>query len=116
MPLKNNGSGQADTLGIEHIDGLYGYAMVLTRNRTDAEDLVQETYLRALAAMEKLRANSNIQGWLFTILRNVWLNQLRQWRNRHQVVQIDADNGVINSVGSPAKDSHDIYVCQFETA
>ena len=65
MSRKNNGSGQADTLGIEHIDGLYGYAMVLTRNRTDAEDLVQETYLRALAAMAKLRADSNIQGWLF---------------------------------------------------
>jgi RNA polymerase sigma-70 factor (ECF subfamily) len=115
MSRKDNGSDQADTLGIEHIDGLYGYAMVLTRNRTDAEDLVQETYLRALPAMAKLRADSNIQGWLFTILRNVWRNQLRQWRNRPRVVEIDADNDAINSVGSLAKDSHDIYVCQLET-
>ena len=105
MSWKNKDSGRADTLGTEHIDGLYSYAIVLTRNSMDAEDLVQETYLRALPAMAKLRADSNIQAWLFTILRNVWLNQLRQWRNRHQVVEIDADNGAINSVGSLAKDS-----------
>ena len=56
---------QESTAGIEHIDGLYGYALVLTQNRTDAEDLVQETYVRA---MGRLRNDSNVKGWLFTIL------------------------------------------------
>lgn len=115
MSWKNNDSGRANTLGIEHIDGLYSYAMVLTRNSMDAEDLVRETYLRALPAMAKLLADSNIQVWLLTILRNVWLNQLRKWRNCPQVVEIDTDTGVINSVGSPAKDSHDLYASQLET-
>lgn len=115
MSWKNTDSGRGNTLGIEHINGLYSYAMVLTRNSMDAEDLVQETYLRALPAMAKLRADSNIQGWLSTILRNVWLNQLRQWRSRPQVVEIDADSGVISGVGSPAKDSYDLYVSQLET-
>src|SRR5580700_6643570 len=40
------------------VDGLYGYALVLSRNRTEAEDLVQETCLRALRAMERLRPDS----------------------------------------------------------
>ena len=55
MSGKNTGSGRADTRATEHIDGLYSYAMVLTRNSVDAEDLVLETYLRALPAMPKLR-------------------------------------------------------------
>jgi len=65
---------------LDYIDGLYGYAMVLTRNRAEAEDLVQETYSRALGAVSRLREGSNIQGWLFTILRNLWFNELRKRR------------------------------------
>jgi len=64
----------------EYLDGLYGYAMVLSRNRTEAEDLVQETCLRALRAVGRLRTNGNVKSWLFTILRNIWLNQVRQRR------------------------------------
>ena len=48
MPLNCAGEGQADTMGIEYLDGLYGYAMALTRNHARAEDLVQETYVRAI--------------------------------------------------------------------
>ena len=64
----------------QYLDGLYSYALVLSRNRTEAEDLVQETCLRALRAMARLRPDSNVKSWLFTILRNIWLNQLRQSR------------------------------------
>jgi len=64
----------------EYLDGLYRYAVVLWRNRTEAEDLVEETCLRALRAMQELRPDSNIKSWLFTIWRNIWLNQLRQSR------------------------------------
>lgn len=66
------------TTGIEHIDGLYGYALALTQNRSDAEDLVQGSYVRAIRAMGRLRDDSNVKGWLFTILHNIWLNELRQ--------------------------------------
>src|SRR5258708_14485329 len=58
----------------EVFDGLYGYAMVLSRDRTEAEDLVQETCVRAVQAIESLRPDGNGKGWLFTILRNIWLN------------------------------------------
>ena len=63
---------------LEYLDGLFGYAMALTRNSFEAEDLVQETYVRAMEAMGRLRQDSNIKAWLFTILRNIWLNQVRE--------------------------------------
>ena len=74
MSLTPNGSPAVEAAGIEHIDGLYSYALVLTRNRSEAEDLVQETYVRAIGAMGRLRTGSNVKSWLFTILRNIWFN------------------------------------------
>ncbi|HTF65110.1 MAG TPA: sigma-70 family RNA polymerase sigma factor, partial [Edaphobacter sp.] len=100
MSWNHDGAGQADATGVEYLDGLYGYALVLTRNHAEAEDLVQEAYVRAIPAMGRLRADSNTKGWLFTILRNVWLNQLRKYRNGPQMIEIDVD-GVANSVVEP---------------
>jgi RNA polymerase sigma-70 factor (ECF subfamily) len=108
-------AGQANTMGVECLDGLYSYALVLTRNHAEAEDLVQETYVRAIPAMKKLRAGSNMKGWLFTILRNIWLNQLRKRRNGPQMVEIEVEDGVANSTVEPSKDSHDLYVSKMET-
>ena len=106
----HDGAGRTDATGIECIDGLYGYAMALTRNHAQAEDLVQETYVRAMQAMERLRAGSNIKGWLFTILKNIWLNQLRKRRNGPQMIEIEAWDDVVE----PSKDSHDLYVSKME--
>ena len=76
---------------IEYIDGLYSYALVLARNRSDAEDLVEETYIRALSAIGRLNANSNPKSWMFTILRNVWLNRVRDDRGAPHVSGVDVD-------------------------
>jgi len=93
--------------GSEYVDGLYGYAMVLTRNHAEAEDLVQETYVRALGAAGRLRENSNVKGWLFTILRNLWFNELRKRRNVPAILEMDgddytADSLVADVLGCPA--------------
>jgi RNA polymerase sigma-70 factor, ECF subfamily len=114
MSRNQDGAGQTDATVIDHLDGLYSYALVLTRNHAEAEDLVQETYVRALPAMGRLRTDSNTKGWLFTILRNVWLNQLRKWRNGPQMIEIEGDDGVANSIVEPSKDSHDLYVNKVE--
>jgi RNA polymerase sigma-70 factor, ECF subfamily len=74
---------------LQYLDGLYGYAMTLTRNRAEAEDLVQETYVRAINAFERLRPDSNLKSWLFTILRNVHLNQIRDGLSKSRVVEMD---------------------------
>ena len=86
-----------NVISSEYVDGLYRYAMAITRNRADAEDLVQETYVRALEAVERLRDDSNIQGWLFTILRNLWFNQLRKRRNSLAIVEMDGDSEAGNA-------------------
>jgi RNA polymerase sigma-70 factor, ECF subfamily len=114
MSRNQDGAGQTDATVIDHLDGLYSYALVLTRNHAEAEDLVQETYVRALPAMGRLRTDSNTKGWLFTILRNVWLNQLRKWRNGPQMIEMEGDDGVANSIVEPSKDSHDLYVSKVE--
>src|SRR5260370_20837533 len=75
----------------EYLDGLYSYALVLSRNQAEAQDLVQETCLHALRAMERLRPDSNVKSWLFTILRNIWLNQLRQRKTVPPIVDLASD-------------------------
>jgi RNA polymerase sigma-70 factor (ECF subfamily) len=96
------------------IDGLYGYAMAITRNRNDAEDLVQETYLRAIPRMRSLRPESNLKSWLFTILRNIHLNQLRKQRVAPKLLEIDADEKIANLVAETSKDPLARYVSKAE--
>ena len=62
------------------LDGLYGFALSLSRDPSIAEDLVQETYARALAARRKAAPESKVRVWLFVILHNIWRNQVRQRR------------------------------------
>jgi len=63
---------------LSYLDGLYGMAMRLTRNRADAEDLVQETFLKAIRAQRQFQPGTNMKAWLFTILHNTFLNTRRQ--------------------------------------
>ena len=77
---------------LQYIDPLFRYAMVLSRNRAEAEDLLQETYVRALDALERLQPGSNVKAWMFTILRNVWRNQLRSQRAAPRTVELDGDH------------------------
>ena len=76
-----------DMLGC--LDGLYGYAMALTHDPTEAEDLVQETYMRAALHCEKLRPDSNVKAWMFTIMRNRWFKQLRHENSGPEFVALD---------------------------
>ena len=96
----------------EYLDGLYGYAMVLSHNRAEAEDLVQETCLRALRGIDGLREQSNVRGWLFTILRNIWLNQVR--RIRSVQIELGADTNGASDPTDAAQDPHAIYASGVE--
>lgn len=61
-----------------HLDALYRSALRLTHNRAEAEDVVQETCLRAFRSFHRFNPGTNARAWVFTILRNAFLNRLRQ--------------------------------------
>ena len=62
---------------LEFLDSLYGAALRLTRNADRAQDLVQDTYLKAIRARGRYTTGSNLKAWLYTILHNTWRNRQR---------------------------------------
>ncbi len=62
---------------LAHADALYRTALRVTRNPAEAEDLVQDTYLKAFKNEGRFEAGSNVRAWLFTILMNTWRNRRR---------------------------------------
>ena len=62
---------------LSYIDSLYGVALRLTRRPADAEDLVQDTYLKAFRSSAQFERGTNLKAWLFTILHNTFLNMRR---------------------------------------
>jgi RNA polymerase sigma-70 factor, ECF subfamily len=71
------------------MDQLFSCALRLTRNRADAEDLLQETMLRAYIGFSSFRADTHLKAWLYRILRNTWINAYRKQQCRPAQVWID---------------------------
>ena len=115
MEKPANSNSMFSNSALEHLDALYGFAMALTRNQTEAEDLVQETYLRAVRAFGRLMPDSNLKGWLFAIMRNAWLNQLRHARGGPRFVDLDAEeHDRANWLDQVANDPHVVYLRKLE--
>jgi RNA polymerase sigma-70 factor (ECF subfamily) len=72
-----------------HVDALYRLARYLTRADADAEDLVQETYARAVAAAAAYMTGTNLKAWLFRILRNTFISMYRHRRASPEVSGLD---------------------------
>ncbi len=71
-------SREFEEVALVHLDALYRSALRLTQSRSEAEDLVQETCLRAFRGFHRFNPGTNCRAWLFTILRNTFLNRIRQ--------------------------------------
>jgi RNA polymerase sigma-70 factor, ECF subfamily len=99
-----------DTTLSGHMDGLYAFAMVLSRNPALAADLVQDTYVRALRAKGRLRPDSNVKSWLFAILRNIWLNHLRHARSAPITEAIDSDENPADVRVATSESPYDLYM------
>jgi RNA polymerase sigma-70 factor, ECF subfamily len=69
------------------LPSLYGAAMRLTRNPSDAEDLVQETYLRAFRGFGGFQEGTNLKAWLYRILTNQFINTYRKKQREPQIVE-----------------------------
>jgi RNA polymerase sigma-70 factor (ECF subfamily) len=71
-----------------HLDAVYRMALRLSGSPADAEDLVQETMLKALRAWHRFERGTNAKAWLLTILRNTYINQVRATRHRAATVDV----------------------------
>lgn len=71
------------------MSGLYCAALRMTRNAADAEDLVQETYLKAYRAYERFEAGTNLKAWMYRILTNTYINAYRKKQRRPDESDID---------------------------
>jgi len=76
-------------LAMPHMSGLYAAAMRMTHNAADAEDLVQETYLRAYRGFEGFHEGTNLKAWLYKILTNTFINTYRAKKRRPDEVDLD---------------------------
>jgi RNA polymerase sigma-70 factor (ECF subfamily) len=71
------------------MDQLYSTALRMTRNAADAEDLVQETFLRGYRGYERFEAGTNLRAWLFRILTNTYINSYRKKQRRPEETELD---------------------------
>ena len=74
---------------MEYMPSLYAAAMRMTRNKADAEDLVQETYLKAYRAFGGFQAGTNLRAWLYRILTNTFINTYRAKKRRPEESDLD---------------------------
>ncbi|CAN5430579.1 sigma-70 family RNA polymerase sigma factor [soil metagenome] len=100
-PFADGGAGEDFAVeALSHLDSLFGTAVRLTRRGPDAEDLVQDTYLKAFRSAAQFRRGTNLKAWLFTILYNTFRNMRRD----HGRSPIDVDSEVVEAAASPARD------------
>jgi RNA polymerase sigma-70 factor, ECF subfamily len=76
-------------VAMEHMPGLYSAALRMTRNAADAEDLVQETYLKAYRAYASFQEGTNLRAWLYRILTNTYINNYRAAKRRPEVTDVE---------------------------
>jgi len=74
---------------LQYLDQLYSAALRMTRNPSDAEDLVQETFAKAFAAFHQYRPGTNLKAWLYRILTNTFINTYRKKQREPQQAQTD---------------------------
>jgi len=93
---RDKSDGKAETLeqrqarfeqeALPYLDGMFGAAMRLTRNPADAEDLLQETFLRAFSAYDSFEPGTNLKAWLYRILMNTYISSYRKQKRSPQTV------------------------------
>ena len=87
--LSQNGTSSFEQLALPLLDSAYNFAYWLAQNRDNAEDLVQETYLKALRGFSSFRPGSNFRAWLFQILKNTFLTSCSEAK-RGSTVPLDS--------------------------
>ena len=92
-PRKNELEIRFNEEAMIHADSLFGAAMRMTKSRRDAEDLVQDTLMKAFQHFHKYKQGTNCKAWLFKILTNTFINRYRK-KQRDRVFLIDDTNSL----------------------
>jgi RNA polymerase sigma-70 factor (ECF subfamily) len=90
-------AGRADEFALQalaHADALYNFARWMTREAVEAEDLVQETYSRALGGAQRFEPGTNLKAWLFRVLRNAYLDRRRRSQREAYIEDLDGEGEV----------------------
>ncbi len=74
---------------LEYLDQLYSAALRMTRNPADAEDIVQETYVKAFSSFRQFKPGTNLRAWLYRILTNTYINTYRKSKRQPQISDSD---------------------------
>ncbi|MFB6265346.1 MAG: sigma-70 family RNA polymerase sigma factor [Bradymonadaceae bacterium] len=77
-----------------HLNDLYAKALQYTKNEKDAEDLVQETFVKAYDNWDRFEEGTNCRAWLFTILRNTFINRYRRQKREREILDSDETTSV----------------------
>ncbi|HEX2536407.1 MAG TPA: sigma-70 family RNA polymerase sigma factor, partial [Chitinophagaceae bacterium] len=77
-----------NSLVLNNLGGLHPFAVTLTRDSEAAKDLCQETLCKAFTHREKYRPGTNIKAWLYTIMRNIFINDYRRNNRKKEVFQV----------------------------
>lgn len=94
-------SKEFERLVLEHLDMLYAVALRLTRNPTDAQDLTQNTIVKALRFHNRFKDGTYIKAWLLTILRNTFINEYRRRVRRPDFVELTGSEAAVNTAPDP---------------
>ena len=81
-----------EALALPHLDGLYAAALRLTKNPRDAEDLVQDSVLRAFRFFDRFERGTNIKAWLYKIVTNTFINRYRRVSKERSIIDDERDS------------------------
>ena len=93
---------------VPHMDLLYNYALRMTGNTADADDIVQETYLKAFRFWDKYEKGTNIKAWLFRIMKNSYINRYRKESKEPDTVDYDEVKNFYNTIKDDSTDTDDL--------
>lgn len=93
---------------LPHMDLLYNYGLRMTGNPADADDLVQETYLKAFRFWDKYEKGTNIKAWLFRIMKNSYINRYRKESKEPDTVDYDEVKNFYNTIKHESADTNDL--------
>jgi RNA polymerase sigma-70 factor (ECF subfamily) len=93
-------------IALQYMDSLYGMALGMTRDKADAEDLVQDTYLRAYRFFDRFERGTNFRAWLFTILRNTYINRYRSESRAPKMLDISEIQMSNLAIAEPTPEEH----------